>query len=100
MRNSTVGLIVIFVFGVFLTYFIGFVLPTIFAVEEKFICGGILQSQNDCFNHIIKQNDWLICSELHKATGNYVRSDDWGKFPEKETAYKYDGLIRLCGEIP
>ena len=61
---------------------------------------GLLTPQYMCFDKIIKQNDWIICAELHKSTKTFTSSDDWGKFPEKKTAYDYNGLIKLCGEIP
>lgn len=71
------------------------------AMEWKYGWGTCLDlAMYEQNKHIIKQNDWIICSELHKGTHGYLASDNWGDMPDKRTAHNYDNLIKLCGEIP
>mgnify|MGYP001602104682 CR=1 FL=1 len=62
-------------------------------------CKPLDQSCNK-LNHVIKQNDWLICAELHKGSHMYYNSDGWSKKLDHETAYNMDDLKKICGEIP
>jgi hypothetical protein len=62
-------------------------------------CSILLYDYDSCIraNHIIKQNDWLICSELHKGTRIYEYDYKW---ESETTALESTDLIRICGEIP
>ena len=62
---------------------------------------GILTPQYMCFDKIIKQNDWLICAEIHRNSHGYTPDGRWGKFELGVNVYQNsEQLKQICGEIP
>lgn len=70
-----------------------------FPLTSKNEC-GIFTPYYQCMDKIIKQNDWIICSQLYKPTRTYYNDDDWGKKPDFINAYDKDDLIKICGAVP
>jgi len=97
--NKALAVVIVVLLYIAFTVFLSFV----YADNDKFNdCNWLSYEYDSCtrLDHVIKQNDWIICSELHKASHGFNASDNWGEFPEKKTAYRYDELIKICGEIP
>lgn len=66
-------------------------------------CPNWSASARECqmLNHIIKQNDWLICAEIHRNSHGYSHDGAWGKFELGVNVYQnFEQLKQICGEIP
>lgn len=71
--------------------------------KPDFDCPNWSANARECImlNHIIKQNDWIICAESHIPTRYYKY--EWRAIVTDDSnvnANNYSELVKICGERP